>query len=164
MEAEQQWTRLPSKRFFLTLFCNKNKNRLRLVYVKRKVVGEVFCLLSACFFVCTYLWIPLVCCEKSLSRPAHCNNSCVPPRSPPGWARDDDGALDHQGGRDCCVIKQKTIISCRGFYVCEERYIYMWIYVNTCVVCDKYICIYICIPVHICRTFVLWTSIHLYLC
>ena len=62
-------------------------------------------------------------CEKSLSRPAHCNTSCFLARIPPGCAK-DDGAPDHQED-DCCVIKNKATILCLVFYMCVEMYIYM---------------------------------------
>jgi len=40
-------------------------------------------------------------------------------------------------------------------------YIFVWIHAF---MCDKYMCIYICIRVRISRTFMSWTSTHLYWC
>ena len=44
---------------------------------------------------------------KRASRPAQCNTSCVPTRSPPGCAR-DYSAPDHQGG-DVVYIKKRQV-------------------------------------------------------
>jgi len=77
--------------------------------------------------------------------PDSCLKAC-PTQSSPGCAK-DDGAPDHQGV-DCCKINNKTNISCLSFYICMEMY--MWIYVF---MCENYICMYICIHVHISRAF-----------
>jgi len=67
--------------------------------------------------------------------------------------KDRGGEREREGGRekkgdDCHVINHKMNISCLVFYMFVEMYIYIWIYVF---ICDKYICVWICIRVHISR-------------
>jgi len=61
---------------------------------------------------------------------------------------------------DCCVIEKRGIFRL-VVYICVEMFMYMCIYVW---MCDKYICLYICIHVYISRTFMSCTITHLHLC
>jgi len=65
-------------------------------------------------------------CEKSLSRPAHCNTSCVPARGL------RDRAMTAPRTRSW-LFYNKRHIWCVRFYICVYMYIYMWTYMNTCV-------------------------------
>ena len=86
-------------------------------------------------------------CKKSHPRPAHCNTSCVPARSPPGRTGAECARPHHRD--DCCVIKKiytfhlyDSMCVCICLLMCQ--------YGSICVyVCDKYVYIYTYIYIQI---------------
>ena len=99
-------------------------------------------------------------CEKSHPRPAHCNTSGVPARSPPGRTRAECARPHHRD--DCFVIKKiqtfhlyDFMCVCICWSTCQ--------YGSICVyVCDKYVHIYTYIYIqYMSCTFMSCTSIDL---
>ena len=159
---------LPPKRIFFNSFFQCQNNFFGLSWrVLASLVWRVLVFRGSGWSSCD--------CEKSLSRPAHCNTSCDPPRSPPGCAR-DDGAPDHQG-YDCGVNKNNTNISCLVFYTCHSVWkrilLSIFVYMCLCVI-NTFLCTYLYMytsfirlchkQVHICTcvNIIISSTIHTY--